>query len=84
MLAEKQEAIPIASKDDLMALLDILLDEWDATRGMSQSPVEWCNQDFHTLMMTSMPLSCRGLAMLYISWAGIFSRVLSGVSRSMT
>ena len=64
--------------------IKILANDRNTTSGMTKPPIEWCDEYFHTLTITSIPFSRNGIAIFSIVSAGIFSNVSSGVTRSIT
>ena len=83
-LAKPHDALAIAAQHHFVARCEIVADKWDTASSMTQSPVERCNQNFHALTMTSMPLARSGAAIASISALGTLDNVCSGVARSMT
>ena len=83
-LPQQHQTLSITSQYHLVPLSYILANQWNTSGGMTQSPVEWCDQYFHAETITSMPFSRKGAAIASISAAGTLDNVCRGVARSMT
>ena len=75
ILLPSYETITIAGKHHLMTRRKILTDKRNRTGSMTQSPIEWCNQNFHALTITLIPFLRNGAAIASISGAGILDKV---------
>ena len=84
MTLQQQQTLSITAQHHLIALLQMLANKRNTTGSVPETPIEWCNKDFHAETITSIPFSRIGAAISFILSRGILDRVLSGVARSMT
>ena len=85
MVLQQPQRIAITSKRDMMAFAEVTIDKRDATSSVSESPIEWRNEDVHQqTTIISIPSRRRGSAIAFICSGLIFSRSGTGVARSMT
>ena len=47
MFAKERETFTVTTNDNFVSFVKETLYERDATAGVSESPVQWCNKNFH-------------------------------------
>lgn len=50
MLAKQGERVAITSQNNIIALAEMLHNQRDASRSVTQPPIKWSDKDFHRLL----------------------------------